>query len=264
MTLEHDDPRIREEQGQSDGRIRAVDRVCDILDSIAANSIEKPVSLAEIAEQCGLPKTSAFRYLATLEARQYVERVGDAAEYRLGMAMLNFRSGHFDSLVAVAMPRLETLRDTFGETANLGALSGDQVSYLAIVESRRSVRLAARPEDRDALHCTALGKAIIAQLSDVRIREMIGDAYPARTYRTLTTWESLSRDLDRVRANGYAVDDEENELGGRCIAVPIPGVIEAAISLSAPVTRFGEKEIEAVAAALHETASEIGRLAVLQ
>lgn len=263
MTLVNGRPEIDDDSVPSDGRIRAVDRVCDILDVLAANSVDRPVGLAEIADQCGLPKTSAFRYLATLEARQYVMRVGDAAEYQLGMAMLNFRSGHFDSLVNVAMPRLVALRDTFGETANLGALSGDQIAYLAIVESRSSVRLAARPDDRDWLHCTALGKVIIAQLSDSRIREMIGDEYPARTYRTLTSWDSLSRDLDRVRSNGYAVDNEENELGGRCIAVPVPGVLEAALSISAPVVRFGESEIGKVAAALRETAAEIGRLSQL-
>ncbi|HWM33050.1 MAG TPA: IclR family transcriptional regulator [Pseudolysinimonas sp.] len=242
------------EPSGAESRIRAVDRVCDILDVVAA---QEPVSLADIASACGLPKTSAFRYLATLQARRYVDRVGDAAEYRLGLAMLNFQSNHFDTLVDVATPRLHELRDEFGETANLGVLTGTYVSYLAIVESRKSVRLAARPEDKDPVHCTALGKAIISQLPDQRVHGLLGETYERMTYRTLTTWEALQRELERVRANGFAVDDEENELGGRCVAVAIPGPFQAAISLSAPVSGLSEKDLDGVAQRLKAAADKI-------
>lgn len=244
------------DEAGADGRIRAVDRVCDILDVIAAR---EPVSLAEIALACELPKTSAFRYLATLEARRYVDRVGETAEYRLGLAMMNFQSNHFDSLIEVATPLLEQIRDEFEETANLGVLTGSYVSYLAIVESRKSVRLAARPEDKDSVHCTALGKAIVSQMSDQKVHELLGDRYERQTYKTLTTWDALQRDLELVRANGFAVDDEENEVGGRCVAVAIPGPFQAAISLSAPVTGLAEKELDDVARKLRAVAEKIAQ-----
>lgn len=254
QTIESDET----EQERISGKLRAVDRVCDILDLIAARGSSSGVPLADIASACGLPKSSAFRYLAALEARRYVERVGDAAEYRLGLAMINFRTGQFDALVEVATPVLEEIRDEFEQTANLGVLSGSQVAYLSIVESRRSVRLAARRDDRDAVHCTALGKAIVAQLPDARVRGLIGDTYERRTYRTLTSWDAFARELERVRTNGYAVDDEENEIGGRCVAVPIPGPLDAAISLSAPVTGLSEKDLDTVAARLKKAAAQIG------
>ena len=238
----------------SSGRIRVIDRVCDILDLVAA---EGPIALANIALACGIPKTSAFRYLATLEARQYVNRVGDSAEYRLGLAMMNFQSNHFDPLIEAALPLLESIRDTFGETANLGILAGNRISYLAIVESRKSVRLAARSDDLDFLHCTALGKAILSRMPITEVHSMLGDTYERRTYKTLTQWESLQRELELVRQNGFAVDDEENELGGRCVAVAVAGPFRAAISLSAPVSGLPEKEVARVAEQLIELSTAL-------
>lgn len=246
---------ISDEAGP-DARIRAVDRVCDILDVVAAR---EPISLAEVAAACDLPKTSAFRYLATLEARRYVDRVGETAEYRLGLAMMNFQSNYFDSLIEVATPLLTQIRDEFGETANLGVLTGSYVSYLLIVESRKSVRLAARPEDKDSVHCTALGKAIVSRMSDEKVHDLLGNHYERKTYKTLTTWPALQQNLELVRANGFAVDDEENEVGGRCIAVAIPGPFQAAISLSAPVTGLAEKELAAVARKLRAVTDEIAQ-----
>lgn len=252
---------VNESEESSGGRLRAVDRVCDILDLIAVRSAEAPVALADIAIACGLPKTSAFRYLATLESRRYVERVGDGAEYRLGLAMANFNGGHYESLISAVTPLLEELRDEFGETANLGVLAGRHISYLAIVESRRSVRLAARRGDRDDLHCTALGKAVAAQFSNDRVHELIGDEYERRTEKTLTTWVQLRRELELVRTSGYAVDEEENEVGGRCVAVAVPGRPGVAISVSAPVTSFSEKDLARVAARLGEVAQKISEAA---
>jgi IclR family acetate operon transcriptional repressor len=230
------------------GRIRAIDRVCDILDLVAA---EGPIALADIALACGIPKTSAFRYLATLEARQYVNRVGDSAEYRLGLAMMSFQSNPFDPLVEAAIPLLETIRDKFGETANLGVLTGNRISYLAIVESKKSVRLAARAEDKDFVHCTALGKAIVSRMPLGEVHTLLGETFERRTYKTLTTWDGLERELELVRQNGFAVDDEENELGGRCVAVAVAGPFKAAISLSAPVSRLAEKELAKAASELN-------------
>ena len=235
--------------------IRAVDRVCDLLDTLSM--AQSPVSLVELAAACGLPKTSAFRYLATLEARHYVERVGDAPEYRLGMAFVSLQANHLEALTEKARSVLQQIRDEFEETTNLGVLVGNAVTYLDIVESPRSVRLAMRRGDHDAIHCTALGKAIISRLPDTAVVDLIGTKYERRTIHTNVSWPQLRDELARIRRQGYAVDDEENEIGGRCVAVNLPGTVKAAISLSAPAARLPKARTGAVGKRLIEAAEEI-------
>jgi IclR family acetate operon transcriptional repressor len=236
--------------------IRAVERTCDLLDTLAAAG--GPVSLTSLAQACGLPKTSAFRYLSTLVARSYVERVGDSNDFRLGVGVYSLQADHIERLGQIARPHLERLRDELGETANMGILVGREVAYVDIVESSHAVRLAARPMDRDALHCTALGKALLARMSNDKAAVLVGDRFCARTEHTLRTWASLRDDLERVRTQGYAVDDEENEIGGRCIAVSIP--MESprlAISMSAVTPRLPMDRVPGVAARLSEVAALI-------
>jgi IclR family acetate operon transcriptional repressor len=236
--------------------IRAVDRTCDILDTLGAANA--PVTLTDLAVACNLPKASLFRYLSTLEARKYVEKVEPAGDYRLGIALSNLQVDHFERLARLARPSLEELRDEFGETSNLGLLTGHEISYLEIVESPHSVRLAARKRDRDAIHCTALGKAVAAELPAGVVSELIGVRYSPRTEHTITRWADLKADLQKVREQGYALDDEENEVGGRCVAVRIPGPLGAAISVSAIVARMPMERVPQVAERLKAVAARIG------
>jgi IclR family acetate operon transcriptional repressor len=238
--------------------IRAVERTCDLLDTLAAAG--GPVSLTSLAKACGLPKTSAFRYLSTLVARNYVERVGDSNDFRLGVGVYSLQADHLERLGQIARPHLERLRDELGETANMGILVGREVAYVEIVESTHAVRLAARPRDRDALHCTALGKVLLARIPVEKAANLVGERFDARTEHTLLTWPALRDELDLVRTQGYAVDDEENEIGGRCIAVPIP--VEApsvAISVSSVTPRLPMEKVASVAARLHEVADLIAQ-----
>lgn len=243
------------ETGSTSYRIRAVDRVCDLLDALAASN--EPITLAELAKACQLPKTSAFRYLATLEARRYVERTGDGSDYRLGFGLMALQSSHLETLTEKARPVLERLRDDLEETSNLGLLVGSAVVYLDILESPRSVRLAMRRGDKDAVHCTALGKAIAAQMPEDEVLHLLGTRYDRRTDHTAVTWQQLKDELEQVRSAGYAVDDEENEIGGRCVAVHLPLDVRAAISISAPSNRLPHSRVPAVGRQLIDAAEEI-------
>lgn len=225
--------------------IRAVDRVCDILELLGTSA--EAVSLPAVAAFCRLPKSSTFRYLSTLEARQFVERTSSPPAYRLGPKLATLRAGHLELLQQRMEPILELIREEFDETANLGILDGREVAYLKILESSRSVRLAARANDRDGLPRTALGKAILASMDEERAHSLVGDSFPSKTPATITTWVGLLPELERIRAQGYAIDNEENELGGRCVAVKVPGV-DAAISLSGPEGRMTPEVVAAAAA----------------
>ncbi|MCF6426189.1 IclR family transcriptional regulator [Amycolatopsis tucumanensis] len=217
------------------------------------------ITLNEVAQTTGLPKSSAFRYLWTLESHRYVERDEERGLFRLGLGFVGMQSRHLEILRERARPSLAALRDEFGETANLGLLDGDHVIYIDIVESRRGVRLAAARGDHDPLHSTALGKAIAAHLPEDRVRSLLETTgLPPRTSSTITSLDDYLDELAKVRRAGYAVDNGENEEDGRCVAVPLLAThLPAAISVSGPASRFSMQDVKRVAKTLIEVAAGI-------
>jgi IclR family acetate operon transcriptional repressor len=234
---------------------RSVERVVSVLNVL--QEYVDGISLVELSRAVNLPKASAFRYLWTLEKHKYVER-DRTGHYRLGIGFIGMQSRDIKVLQERARPWLEKLRDLTSETANLGVLVGDHVIYLDIVESQRGVRMARSNGDRDPLYCTALGKAIAAQLPEDQVREILGHAeLTQHTTNTITNVDDYLSELGKVRRRGYAVDDGENDVDGRCVAAPILGS-RAAISISAPATRFPVKKLEKVAGELIEIAGRLG------
>lgn len=249
----------------SDGRptnaypIRAVERVCDILDALQQS--REGVSLPEIAAATALPKSSAFRYLAALEARQYVQRDDETATYRLGVAFHPVHTQQVDTLVEVAREVLVQVRDATGETANLGVLEGAAVVHVAVAESDHMMRLAARVGERGAIHSTAMGKAMSATLGDDEVRGILATAVPSPvTERTIVDPDEFVASLAGVRRDGFGLDDCENQVDGRCVAVALRAVpFAAAISVSAPANRLGLDAVPAVVDELRRAVDEIER-----
>lgn len=233
-----------------------MERVCDILNLLASSA--DPTPLVAVAKAVDLPKSSAFRYLVTLEGRNYVERDPLTGDYRLGPGIVPLQAQRLEQLVQRARPYLERLRDELGETINLGRLHGARVVYLDIVESDRMMRLSARPGTRDYLHSTALGKAIAAVLPEDRVAALLqAEGMPSVTERTITDQDAFFRELAKVRRIGYALDDRENEPGGRCVAVSFPSWPDTGLSLSAPAARFPRDEVADVAGRLRQVAVEL-------
>lgn len=243
--------------GESAYSIRAVRRVCDILDLL--QSKQGTATLAEVAAVTKLPKSSAFRYLATLETRRYVEHDAETGVYRLGLGLLPLGLLELDLIAERIRPRLEQLRDEYEETLNLAVLEGNGVTYLDIVESPRAMRMASRRGDREPIHSTALGKALAAELPEERVREILAaKGMPAFTERTLTRVDLYLSELQRVREEGFAIDDRENEPDGRCVAVAVTGARPSiAISLSAPISRLPRELLEEVGRRLQAVASTV-------
>jgi IclR family transcriptional regulator, acetate operon repressor len=237
--------------------VRAVQRALDVLDALA--DAPEGRTLAQLAEAADLPKSSIFRYLATLEARGYVERDGERGRFRIGRRLGTLHSRRLDLVARTARPHLDVLRDRFSETVNLGVLDGNRIAYLQIVESPQAMRFAARQGDSDPLHSTSLGKAIASQLSREHVLRILeSEGMPKLTVRTITEPGAFLAELEEIRRRGFAVDNGENEEGGRCVAVPLPlAGIRAAISVSAPAFRFSLEHVEPVAAALIRSAQSV-------
>lgn len=239
--------------------LRAVDRVCDILD-VLANSPDG-ASLSAVAEGAGLPKSSAFRYLTALEARRYVERDAEAGIYRLGLAFRPQNTRVVERLADLARPALERLRDQLEETTNLGVLDGAQVVHMVVAESPHMMRLAARVGERGYVHSTALGKAICATLPEQRVRSILAAAgMPRFTDATITDPDEYIAELARVREQGYGLDDAENQNAGRCVGVAIEGIDPpAGLSVSAPADRFPPERTDEIVGKLTRVARTLSR-----
>ena len=148
---------------------------------------------------------------------------------------------------ALVQPVLDDLRDCFGETVNFATLVGTEVHYLQVAESTRTLRTSPPVGTNDYLHCTALGKAILASLPPSEATEILERVVlDKRTSYTITRRKALLEDLDLTRARGYVFDDEESEIGSRCLAVPVLGPDKhpvAALSISGPKIRLSNDTI---------------------
>ncbi len=237
---------------------RSVARTCAILRLIARGG-DEGVTLIDVAAATKLPKSSAHRYLQVLEGEGFIERDLRDSHYRIGIGLISLQSGYVDRLIQRTRPFLTRIRDKFDETVNLGMLVGHQIVYLDILESPRTMRLAARKGDTEGIHSTALGKAVAARLPDRDVLELLRRSGMARlTPYTITTPEIFLEELQRVREAGYAVDDRENELEGRCVAVYVPGLnTPTAISLSGVASRLSMASALDVASSLRIAAIEI-------
>jgi IclR family acetate operon transcriptional repressor len=258
--LSLDDQTAQAASGDTTGRysIRAVERALDVLDVLARS--DAGTSLMDISKALGLPKSSVFRYLSTLERRGHVVRGNDDI-FRLGAGHSYMRPRDVARLCAIARPRMHELCRRYDETINLGTLDGYRVIYLEVVESPKAMRFAATRGSGDPIHSSALGKIIASSLLDEQVRAILAvEGMPAHTSRTITSPEQFLRELAAIRDQGFAVDDGENEEGGVCVAVALPyPFAAAAMSLSAPATRLRREHRPEVAATLQRAADDIAQ-----
>jgi IclR family acetate operon transcriptional repressor len=224
----------------------------------------EPVTLNQVVRAAALPKTTVFRYLKTLCTIALIEHDAETDRYRpgLGLWRLAQASGPYDMLKQVCRPHMKQLRLRFNETINLGVLSGGEVLYLDIQESERSLRMQSQIGATDLLHSTALGKVFLAFSTPERRAALLPTALPPVTAKTITNRAELDEQLGIIRTTGYAIEVGENEDGSYCIAAPIRdsrNLAFAALSLSAPVSRYDEGLRQAICAGLISAANAIGK-----
>lgn len=218
------------------GTVQAVERAVDLLEAMA--DAGGTVSLSHLAATSGLPLPTIHRLVRTLAGRGYV-RQQSSREYALGPRLVRLGDTAGRLVGVWARPRLAELVDALGESANLALLEGTQVVYVAQEPGRHAMRMFTEVGRRVSPHCTAVGKALLARMEPQRAREILRHTEMVRhTDNTITSAEDFEAELERVRVAGYAVDEGEQELGVRCVAVALAGPLPAAVSISGPTTRM--------------------------
>jgi DNA-binding IclR family transcriptional regulator len=220
------------------------------------------VSLGELAGRAGIAVSTTHRYATTLLQLGVLER--DAAgNFHLGSTLISLAGRHLheDGLRAAARPYLAELVEISGETVHLGIPVGGQIVYVDKVEGAKPARLVSRIGGRASMHSTSMGKAVLAALDERRRAEILAAPQERHTPHTLTG-EALLAELARVRQQGFAIDDEENELGVRCVGLPIMSALGqpvGAFSVSAPAHRFSVDDCRRLVPRATAIAAEIGR-----
>nr|WP_281174929.1 IclR family transcriptional regulator [Actinomadura oligospora] len=234
--------------------VRSLERAFELLEHLADAGGE--MALSELTEVSGLPMPTIYRLMRTLVNHGYVRQEANK-RYALGPRLIRLGDGAGRLLGSWARPALARLVDEVGETANMAVLEGDAAVYVAQVPSRHSMRMFTEVGRRVLPHCTGVGKALLAQLPEQRVREILSrTGMPARTPNTFTDPNALVDELARVRQRGYAVDDEEQEIGVRCVAVPLPGTPTlTAFSVSGPSARMTHEAVLEVVPVMHAVAA---------
>lgn len=238
--------------------VQSVSRTLDILETLAAS--DRPLGITDIARQLNLAQATAHRLLTALVARGYVRQHEDR-RYHLGLAAARLADRAHAQFALGAQPYLQSLVEQIGETANLAVLEGTSMVYIAQAPSPHTLRIFAEVGRRVPVHSTAVGKAVLSNLDDDAERDRIiaSLTLEQRTEYTVGTAEGLTDLVEQVRTDGYAVDEQEQELGVRCVGAPLTptGSWRAAISVSGPAERFTRQRVAEAAPLLVAAAEKL-------
>ncbi len=217
--------------------VQSLERAFTILETMA--DAGGTIGLSRLANDAGLPLPTIHRLVRTLVDLGYV-RQEQSRQYTLGPRLIRLGETSAKMLSTWARPYLEGLVDGLGETANLAMLDGDQIVYVGQVPSRHSMRMFTEVGRRVSPHCTAVGKALLAEAPSHEVEALLRrTGMEAHTEHTITDPLAFKAELARVAENGYAVDDGEQEIGVRCVAVAVPGAPSPiALSVSGPAPRM--------------------------
>jgi DNA-binding IclR family transcriptional regulator len=241
--------------------VRAVARTLDILEALA----EGQLSIGEIAKRVGLPKTTTYRLLLTLEQGGLVARPDPDADFRLGPHLLHLamRVGGVAEMREAALPVMRGLRDRFGETTNLNTLVGNERLCVASIEGIHEVRSAAVVGQRSPLHSGAAARAILAFLPDERIRDYLESVPLARlTDQTITQPARLWDAIQETRRLGYVATTGERTAGAMSVGAPIwsgDDEVVGSINVTGPAARMSTYRVDDLAAAVTEAGHMISR-----
>lgn len=233
-----------------------------IVEALAPET-ERGLTLADLSTRVALPKSTVHRYLTTLVELGLAQR-HDSDRFRLGPKVIELAGLYLagSDLRRESQSILDALSARTNETIHLAVRSEAEVVYIAKVESRHAVRMYSYIGARLPMYCTALGKAMLAFGPADWLRETLDRGLVPRTPHTIASTSALQADLVTIRSRGYSLDDEENELGVRCLGAPVFDFTQsviAAISLSGPTERMDRKRFGELGPIVREAAQAISQ-----
>lgn len=240
-------------------RIQIVERAIQTLLSFAAPASSQ--TLEELAKRTGTNKTTMLRIIRTLENAGFLVRDDD--RYRLGARVLDISNAYLSTLTInkVAQKPMESLANEFGQTVSVAILDEADVVYVAIEQAQRELGIQGEVGGRHPAHATALGKVLLSGLNPEDARARLKSRELVRlTHRTLVDVDDVMASVERVKRDGYALDDEERGIGIRCVAAPIhdrKGLIVAAMSIAGPIFYMQDDQVEKILGRLLESTHEI-------
>ncbi|MGC5628478.1 IclR family transcriptional regulator [Georgenia sp. Z1344] len=242
------------------GGVQSVERAFRVLEIIAAAGGE--MTLSDLSATVELPLPTIHRLLRTMVTLGHVRQM-PSRSYALGPRLVPLGEAANRQLGVASRPILQRLADQLGESANMATLDGPMIVYIGQVQSTRSMRMFTEVGRRALAHATGVGKAILATMSDADVERLVGRDIAQPTPRSAATLGQLVERLEVVRAHGYSIDDEEQELGVRCYAMAVPGTpVRTGISVSGPSSRvddaFGARAVPLLRRAAQEIADGLG------
>ncbi len=238
----------RSKKAAASRRLSSVATAIELLKAFSEDEFE--LGISALARRLGVAKSTAHRLATTLASEGLLEQDRASGKYRLGIAL--FRLGTLVrrrmNVSEVARPYLFSLREKTNETVHLAILDGRDIMYVYFLESTQAVRMRSDLGLRKPAYCTAEGQAILAFTPAETVEALIQGGLRARTPHSITAPDKLIKALDAVRQRGCAIEDEESEVGVRCVAAPIrndAGEVVAAVGVAGPVSRLSKKALTA-------------------
>ena len=245
-----------------DKGVQSIERALDIIEAVAVE--QEGLGLTEIAGCTGLHKSTAHRIIATLVNRGYLDRT-HGNRYKVGLKLIEAVSCYINSLElqTEARPYVAQITAHLGLTSHLGVLDGDKVVYIEKMDVVSTVKMYSQIGLRMHAYCSSLGKCLLANYSKEQLDKIMqGCGFTRFTPNTITSIEALHREIAKVRKQGWAMDDEEYELGHRCIGAPIydyRGDIIAAVSASGDKHILTDDRIDEVSGYVMKVALQISK-----
>jgi len=249
-------------RGRKVEEVKSAARVLEVLELLGQDGAR--LSLAEMAGAMSVPKSSLHAILRTMEARRWVDVDASGTRYSLGLKALLTGTAYLegDDVTSLAGPVLDALAEETGEAVHLGRLDGTNIVYLAKRESRHALRMYSAVGRRLPAHATALGKAVLSQYDPAEVQRRLNWPLERLTPDTVVEPEALLGQLAETRLRGWAVDDGENAVDIRCVAVALGAAPDGgdALSCSAPRSRMDDARMAEVAESVTEAAHSLRTL----
>ncbi len=241
--------------------IQVADRIFSVLEAL---SDKGPMSLGNLSTDLCLNKSTVHRILNSLICMNYVKQDENTGKYSLTFKVCDIANRLLTKIdiVNIARPFLKRLVEQIGETVHLVQIDGIKAVYIDKVESySNSVRMVSMVGKSVPLYCSAVGKSLLAEMDDMKIKEIWEESeIKALTPHTIVDFDRFSEEIRVIRERGYALDNEENEEGVRCIAVCLKdykGLPKYAFSISAPISRMDDERLKTLSPYVLDTQQKL-------